>query len=147
MLLWRIVCLLIIFHYLLIHISSCTINNTSLWNSIIWIVVWILILTLVNLLLFLIRMLDGLICGSKICNIPALKFSICLVWLMRLIIFTLVLIHNLARTKISLILNLLLVLTGIHCVSHVYSCSRQKACGFVHLLLILSSRIFFYLLS
>lgn len=95
-------------------------------------------------------LLDGLVTWSKICNIS--KFTI---WLMRLIILSLVLIHNLAWSKVILILNLLLntrlldVLAGIHSVCHINPCTWQKACGlgFVHLLLILTSWIFLRLLS
>ena len=144
-LLWSII-FLFIFTNLLIHIASCTIDNASLRDPVIWIVVWILILSLENLLFLQISLLSGLIRSCKICDISTLKLAIRLV---TLVIFSLILTHNLALGKIIWILNMLLILlmAGIHTVCHVYSCTWQEACGFVHHLLILTTTIFFWVLA
>lgn len=143
-LLLRCIVFLLVFTNLLIHIASCTIDDASLRDPIIWIVVWILILSRENLLFL--RLLSGLIRRRKICDISTLKLTI---RLMRLVIFSLILIHNLALSKIIWILNMLLILlmAGIHIVCHVYSCTWQEACGFVHHLLVLTSGIFLLVLA
>ena len=67
---------------------------------------------------------------SQIWNVPS-EFT---VWTIRLVILTI------------FILNLLLSLTGIHIVLHVFSGPCQEACGFVHYL-ILTHLTFFLVLE
>lgn len=95
----------------MIHVTCGTVDNAWLRNSVIWIVVCFFILSWFDL-----GSIDSLSTSCKTRYISS-KFTIGLIWLIILDI---------------VIRNLLLCLIGIHIILHIFPCSCQKACGFVH---------------